>query len=124
MALGLVGKKSGMTRIFNEEGVSVPVATVIEAEPNRITQVKSVESDGYTAIQVTTGERRLSRVSKPMVTSPRPMPVLVGVFGNSRTAVDGLDVGGELTVEQFSAGQQVDVQGVSKGKGYAGTIKR
>ena len=62
MALGLVGKKSGMTRIFNEEGVSVPV-TVIEAEPNRITQVKSVESDGYTAVQVTTGERRLSRVS-------------------------------------------------------------
>ena len=65
MALGLVGKKSGMTRIFNDEGVSVPV-TVIEAEPNRITQVKSIETDGYSAIQVTTGERRLSRVSKPM----------------------------------------------------------
>ena len=65
MALGLVGKKSGMTRIFNDEGVSVPV-TVIEAEPNRITQVKSLETDGYSAIQVTTGERRLSRVSKPM----------------------------------------------------------
>ena len=65
MALGLVGKKSGMTRIFNDEGVSVPV-TVIEAEPNRITQVKSKETDGYSAIQVTTGERRLSRVSKPM----------------------------------------------------------
>ena len=65
MAIGLIGKKSGMTRIFNEEGVSVPV-TVIEAEPNRVTQVKSLENDGYVAIQVTTGERRRSRVTKAM----------------------------------------------------------
>ena len=92
MALGLVGKKSGMTRIFNEEGVSVPV-TVIEAEPNRITQVKSVESDGYTAVQVTTGERRLSRVSKPMAAIlPRPMPELAAVSGNFVPRLQRLDV--------------------------------
>jgi large subunit ribosomal protein L3 len=125
MALGLVGKKSGMTRIFNEEGVSVPV-TVIEAEPNRITQVKSVESDGYTAIQVTTGERRLNRVSKPMAGhfAKANAGAGRGLWEFRADATEGLDIGGELTVEQFSAGQQVDVQGVSKGKGYAGTIKR
>ena len=125
MALGLVGKKSGMTRIFNEEGVSVPV-TVIEAEPNRITQVKSVESDGYTAVQVTTGERRLSRVSKPMAGhfAKANAGAGRGLWEFRAQATEGLDVGGELTVEQFTAGQQVDVQGVSKGKGYAGTIKR
>ena len=125
MALGLVGKKSGMTRIFNEEGVSVPV-TVIEAEPNRITQVKSLETDGYSAIQVTTGERRLSRVTKPMAGhfAKANSGAGRGLWEFRAAAVDGLDVGGELTVEQFAAGQQVDVQGVSKGKGYAGTIKR
>lgn len=125
MALGLVGKKSGMTRIFNDEGVSVPV-TVIEAEPNRITQVKSLETDGYSAIQVTTGERRLSRVSKPMAGhfAKANSGAGRGLWEFRAAAIDGLDVGGELTVEQFAAGQQVDVQGVSKGKGYAGTIKR
>lgn len=125
MALGLVGKKSGMTRIFNEEGVSVPV-TVIEAEPNRITQVKSVESDGYTAIQVTTGERRLNRVSKPMAGhfAKANSGAGRGLWEFRADVTEGLDIGGELTVEQFSAGQQVDIQGVSKGKGYAGTIKR
>jgi large subunit ribosomal protein L3 len=125
MALGLVGKKSGMTRIFNDEGVSVPV-TVIEAEPNRITQVKSLETDGYSAIQVTTGERRLSRVSKPMAGhfAKANSGAGRGLWEFRAAAIDGLDVGGELTVEQFTAGQQVDVQGVSKGKGYAGTIKR
>ena len=125
MALGLVGKKSGMTRIFNDEGVSVPV-TVIEAEPNRITQVKSLETDGYSAIQVTTGERRLSRVSKPMAGhfTKANSGAGRGLWEFRAAAIHGLDVGGELTVEQFTAGQQVDVQGVSKGKGYAGTIKR
>ena len=125
MAIGLIGKKSGMTRIFNEEGVSVPV-TVIEAEPNRVTQVKSVESDGYKAIQVTTGERRRSRVTKAMA----------GHFAKANSGsgrglwefrvdeVDAVELGGELSVEQFEAGQIVDVQGTSKGKGYAGTIKR
>ena len=125
MALGLVGKKSGMTRIFNDEGVSVPV-TVIEAEPNRITQVKSKETDGYSAIQVTTGERRLSRVSKPMAGhfAKASSGAGRGLWEFRAAQTDGLDVGGELTVEQFAAGQQVDVQGVSKGKGFAGTIKR
>ena len=124
MAIGLVGRKAGMTRVFTEEGVSVPV-TVIEAEPNRITQVKSAESDGYQAVQVTTGESKQNRVSKP----------LAGHYAKANTGagrglweftgdVAELEVGGELTLEQFEAGQKVDVRGVSKGKGYAGTIKR
>lgn len=125
MAIGLVGRKSGMTRVFNDEGVSVPV-TVIEAEPNRITQVKTAETDGYAAIQVTTGEVKQNRVSKPMA----------GHFAKANTgagrglwefraeAGEELAVGGALTVEQFEVGQKIDVQGVSKGKGYAGTIKR
>ena len=102
MALGLVGKKSGMTRIFNDEGVSVPV-TVIEAEPNRITQVKSKETDGYSAIQVTTGERRLSRVSKPMAGhfAKASSGAGRGLWEFRAVQTDGLDVGGELTVEQF-----------------------
>ena len=125
MAIGLVGKKSGMTRIFNEEGVSVPV-TVIEAEPNRITQVKSVESDGYVAVQVTTGERRQSRVSKPMAGhfAKAKAGAGRGLWEFRSPQVEDLGVGGELTVEQFAAGQTVDVQGTSKGKGFAGTIKR
>jgi large subunit ribosomal protein L3 len=125
MAIGLVGKKSGMTRIFNEEGVSVPV-TVIEAEPNRITQVKSVESDGYLAVQVTTGERRQSRVSKPMAGhfAKAKAGAGRGLWEFRSPQVEDLGVGGELTVEQFAAGQTVDVQGISKGKGFAGTIKR
>ena len=125
MAIGLVGKKSGMTRIFNEEGVSVPV-TVIEAEPNRITQVKSVESDGYVAVQVTTGERRQSRVSKPMAGhfAKAKAGAGRGLWEFRSPQLEDLGVGGELTVEQFAAGQTVDVQGTSKGKGFAGTIKR
>ena len=125
MAIGLIGKKSGMTRIFNDEGESVPV-TVIEAEPNRVTQVKNLEIDGYAAIQVTTGERRRSRVTKAMA----------GHFAKANAGsgrglwefrvdeVGEIELGGELSVEQFEAGQIVDVQGTSKGKGYAGTIKR
>jgi large subunit ribosomal protein L3 len=112
MAIGLIGKKSGMTRIFNEEGESVPV-TVIEAEPNRVTQVKSLDSDGYAAIQVTTGERRRSRVTKAMA----------GHFAKAHAGsgrglwefrvdeVGEVELGGELSVEQFEAGQIVDVQG-------------
>jgi large subunit ribosomal protein L3 len=125
MAIGLVGKKSGMTRIFNEDGVSVPV-TVIEAEPNRITQVKSIESDGYVAVQVTTGERRQSRVSKPMAGhfSKAKAGTGRGLWEFRSAEAEELGVGGELTVEQFAAGQTVDVQGTSKGKGFAGTIKR
>ena len=125
MAIGLVGKKSGMTRVFTEDGESVPV-TVIEAEPNRITQIKTSETDGYNAVQVTTGEVKQRKVSKPEA----------GHFAKANTgagrglwefrseSLEELAVGGELTLEQFEAGQKIDVQGVSKGKGYAGAIKR
>ena len=126
MAIGVIGKKSGMTRIFTEDGASIPV-TVIEVEPNRITMVKSAESDGYSSVQVTTGERRASRVSKPAA----------GHFAKANTGAGRglwefrlpaddaeLAAGGTLSVEQFEAGQKVDVQGVSKGKGFAGAIKR
>ena len=125
MAIGLVGKKAGMTRVFTDEGNSVPV-TVIEATPNRITQIKTDETDGYSAIQVTAGDAKQNRVSKPMA----------GHFAKANTGagrglwefrseeLEELAVGGELTVEQFEEGQKIDVRGVSKGKGYAGTIKR
>ncbi|NOX52061.1 MAG: 50S ribosomal protein L3 [Gammaproteobacteria bacterium] len=125
MAIGLVGKKAGMTRVFTEDGASVPV-TVIEATPNRITQIKTDESDGYSAIQVTAGEARQNRVSKPQA----------GHFAKANTGAGRglwefrtlelaqLAVGGELTVEQFSVGEKIDIRGVSKGKGFAGTIKR
>ncbi len=125
MAIGLVGKKSGMTRIFNEDGVSVPV-TVIEAEPNRITQIKSDDVDGYSAVQVTTGERRRSRVNRPMAGhfAKASAGTGRGLWEFRSQEVAELSVGGELTVSQFAVGQSVDVQGTSKGKGYAGTIKR
>lgn len=125
MAIGLVGRKAGMTRVFTEAGESVPV-TVIEATPNRITQIKTDETDGYSAIQVTAGEVKQNRVSKPQA----------GHFAKANTgagrglwefrAAELADfaVGGELTVEQFETGQKIDVRGISKGKGYAGTIKR
>ena len=126
MAIGLVGKKSGMTRVFTEDGVSVPV-TVIEVSPNRITRLKTEDSDGYTAIQVTAGEVKQNRVTKPVAGQYAKASVPAG-RGLWEFRVDelpeGLEVGGEITVEQFEAGQKVDVRGVSKGKGYAGTIKR
>lgn len=126
MAIGLVGKKSGMTRVFTEDGASVPV-TVIEVTPNRITRVKTEETDGYTAIQVTAGEVKQNRVSKPVAGQFAKANVSAGrglwEFRVDELS-DELQVGGEITVEQFEAGQKVDVRGVSKGKGFAGTIKR
>ena len=126
MTIGLVGRKSGMTRIFTEEGESIPV-TVIEVEPNRVTQLKTLEKDGYAAIQVTAGVVKQSRVSKP----------LAGHFAKADTAagrglwefrVDeipgDLAVGSEISVGQFEPGQWVNVRGVSKGKGFAGVAKR
>ena len=126
MTIGLVGRKSGMTRIFTEEGESIPV-TVIEVEPNRVTQLKTLEKDGYAAIQVTAGVVKQSRVSKP----------LAGHFAKADTAagrglwefrVDeipgDLAVGSEISVGQFEPGQWVNVRGVSKGKGFAGVVKR
>jgi large subunit ribosomal protein L3 len=126
MAIGLVGRKSGMTRIFTEAGVSVPV-TVIEVEPNRITQIKTADSDGYCAIQVTTGSVKQNRVSKPEAGHFAKSSVTAG-RGLWEFRVDEIGeeiaVGAEMKVDQFEPGQKVDVRGVSKGKGFAGTIKR
>jgi len=125
MTIGIVGRKSGMTRIFTDDGLSVPV-TVIEASPNRITQVKNVETDGYSAVQVTVGSRRASRVVKPAAGHYAKAQVEAGRKSfELRNDEDGsFEVGGEITVETFEAGQKVDVTGTSKGKGYAGAVKR
>lgn len=126
MAIGLVGRKAGMTRVFTEDGNSVPV-TVIEVEPNRITYVRTPEADGYAAVQVTTGSTKRSRVTKPMAGHFAKASVEAGrglwEFRLEATE-EGLEVGGELGLDQFEPGQRVDVRGMSKGKGYAGTIKR
>lgn len=126
MAIGIVGKKCGMTRVFTEEGVSVPV-TVIEASPNRITQIKSDDTDGYKSVQVTAGTRRASRVTKAAAGHFAKAGVEAG-RGLWEFRLDGseegLETGGELLVTAFEAGQKVDVTGVSKGKGFQGGIKR
>jgi large subunit ribosomal protein L3 len=124
MTIGIVGIKKGMTRVFTEDGVSIPV-TVIEATPNRITQVKSVDTDGYTAIQVTAGKVKASRVKKPTAGLFAKTSVEAGRnLWEFRTDSAGLSVGDSLTVEAFTEGQKVDVRGQSKGKGFAGVIKR
>ncbi len=124
MTIGIVGIKRGMTRVFTEEGVSVPV-TVIEATPNRITQVKSVDSDGYSAIQVTSGTAKLSRVNKPEAGHFSKASVEAGrKLWEFRTEGEEHNVGEALTVEAFVEGQKVDVCGQSKGKGFAGVVKR
>jgi large subunit ribosomal protein L3 len=127
MALGLVGKKVGMTRVFSDEGVSVPV-TVVQVEPNRVTQVKQNASDGYTALQLTTGDRRANRVTKP----------LRGHFAKAGTeagrklwelrvdaeTAEKYPAGSELTVEVLQEGQKVDVRGTTIGRGFAGVMRR
>lgn len=124
MAIGVVGRKCGMTRIFTEDGVSIPV-TVIEVEPNRVTQFKDESTDGYRAVQVTVGERRNSRVTKAQAGHFAKAGVAAGrTVLEFRLEEETLSVGDQLTVEQFQAGQLVDVTGQSKGKGFAGTIKR
>ncbi len=125
MTIGIVGRKSGMTRVFTEEGVSIPVS-VIEIEPNRVTQVKSVESDGYSAVQITVGSRRSSRVTKAAAGHFAKANVEAGrgLWELRSDAQSSAEVGSSLTVEAFSAGQFVDVTGTSKGKGFAGTVKR
>jgi large subunit ribosomal protein L3 len=127
MTIGIIGRKAGMTRVFTPEGESVPV-TVIEAEPNRITQVKSDEADGYRALQVTVGKRRANRVTKPMAGHFAKANVEAGrglwEFRLADKEGEDLAVGGELKVDMFEAGQQVDVTGTSIGKGFAGTVKR
>ncbi len=127
MAIGLVGRKIGMTRVFTEDGASLPV-TVIEVQPNRVAQVRSPEVDGYRALQVTAGARKASRVNKPMAGHYAKAGVDAG-RGLWEFRLEGeegadLEVGSEIKVDVFEAGQKVDVTGVNKGKGFAGAIKR
>lgn len=125
MTIGIVGRKSGMTRVFTDDGVSIPVS-VIEVEPNRITQVKSVDTDGYSAVQVTMGTRRASRVTKSEAGHFAKANVEAGrgVWELRNEAQEAFEVGATITVDVFSAGQMIDVTGTSKGKGFAGGIKR
>jgi len=127
MTMGLVGRKCGMTRVFTEDGASIPV-TVVEAQPNRITQVKTVETDGYRALQVVAGSRKASRVVKPAAGHFAAAKVEAGDLMTEFRIADGDDteyqIGSELRVELFDEGQKVDVIGTSIGKGFAGTVKR
>jgi large subunit ribosomal protein L3 len=127
MAIGVIGRKCGMTRIFTEDGVSVPV-TVIEVEPNRVSQVKAMDSDGYNALQVTVGTRRASRVTKPMAGHYAKAGVEAGrtlcEFRLNDGEGEGLETGSEIKVDIFEAGQKVDVSGTTIGKGFAGVVKR
>lgn len=126
-SLGIVGRKAGMSRIFTEDGKSVPV-TLIEATPNRITQIKTVETDGYSAIQVTAGVKRASLLNKPEAGHLAKAKVEAGrglwEFRIPDDQVGQFQLGGEIRADIFQVGQAVDVQGVTKGKGFAGTIKR
>jgi len=126
MTIGIVGRKSGMTRVFTEDGASIPV-TVIEVEPNRVTQIKDSDSDGYRAVQVTAGARRSNRVSKSEAGHFAKAGVEAGRgLWEFRLDADedAPEVGAELTVAAFEAGQKVDVAGKSKGKGFQGAVKR
>ena len=127
MAIGLVGKKCGMTRIFTEAGVSIPV-TVIEVDANRITQVKTNDVDGYQAIQITTGTRRDSRVTAAQKGHFAKAGVKAGrgvwEFRTNDSDLEGREIGGEILADLFEQGQIVDVTGQSKGKGFQGGVKR
>ncbi|AJJ19434.1 50S ribosomal protein L3 [Yersinia intermedia] len=123
--IGLVGKKVGMTRIFTEDGVSIPV-TVIEIEANRVTQVKSLENDGYRAVQITTGAKKANRVTKPEAGHFAKAGVEAGRGLWEFRLPEGQEftAGQEISVEIFADVKKVDVTGTSKGKGFAGTVKR
>ena len=129
MSIGLVGRKSGMTRVFTESGSSIPV-TVVEVLPNRVTQVKTVETDGYSAVQVTTGSVKGSHVSKSEAGQYSKAGIDAGrgfwEFRDEQSVFAEKDVapGFEFTVDTFAEGQIVDVTGTSKGKGFQGVIKR
>lgn len=127
MSIGLIGRKAGMTRVFQEDGVSVPV-TVIEALPNRVTQVRTLDVDGYEGYQVTMGSKKASRVNKPSAGHFAKSGVEAGqgLWEFRATAADmsEFQVGAELKVDLFEAGQKVDVAGTTKGKGFAGGVKR
>jgi large subunit ribosomal protein L3 len=127
MTIGLVGRKCGMTRVFTDAGVTVPV-TVVEALPNRISQIKGVKPDGYRAVQVTIGSRRPSRVPKALAGHFAKANVAAGdssrEFRLGKGEGEDLAVGGEIKVDMFKPGQVVDVTGTTLGKGFAGTMKR
>ena len=127
MTIGLVGRKVGMTRIFNEDGVSVPV-TVIEATPNRVTQIRNEETDGYRALQVTAGDKKANLVNKAQAGHFAKAGVEAGrglwEFRLAAGEGEGIEVGNEITVEVFNDTNLVDVTGTSKGKGFQGGVKR
>jgi large subunit ribosomal protein L3 len=127
MTLGLVGRKVGMTRIFTDDGSTLPV-TVLDVSDNRITQIKTPEKDGYAAVQIAFGKRRANRVTKSLAGHLAKAGVEAGhllkEFRIDAKALESLKVGGKLGVDLFKVGQKVDVQGVSIGKGFAGVIKR
>ncbi len=127
MSLGLIGRKVGMTRLFTDEGDAIPV-TVIDVSNNRVAQIKTQETDGYNSVQLAHGERRASRVTKAMAGHFAKAGVLAGnalnEFRLDTAKLAELSIGSTVGVDTFTVGQMVDVQGVTIGKGYAGTIKR
>jgi large subunit ribosomal protein L3 len=127
MSLGLVGRKIGMTRIFTEDGVSIPV-TVLDVSNNRVSQVKTTATDGYTALQVAYGIRKASRITKPVAghLAKAGVEAAQGLaeFRVADDVVNGYQPGAAVGADLFQAGQMVDVSGVTQGKGFAGTIKR
>lgn len=127
MSLGLIGRKVGMTRLFTDEGESVPV-TVLEVVPNRVTQIKTLDSDGYSGIQLAYGARRASRINKALTGHYAKSGAEAGSgikeFSVTADVAAGFTLGGNVTVEIFQVGQLVDVTGTSIGKGFAGAIKR
>jgi len=127
VAIGVVGRKCGMTHVYTDDGVTIPV-TVIEVEPNRVAQVKTVETDGYRALQVTTGKRRASRVTKPLAGhfAKANIEAGSGLWEFRLDENEGAEIvtGSEIKVDIFETGQKVDVSGITIGKGFAGTIKR
>jgi len=127
MTIGVIGRKAGMTRVFSEDGASIPV-TVIEVSPNRVSQLKDVDSDGYRAVQLAAGERRASRVTKPMAGHYAKAGVEAGSSMMEFRLEEGegadLATGGAIDVSIFETGQKVDVRGVTKGRGFAGAIRR
>ena len=127
MTIGVIGRKAGMTRVFTEDGATVPV-TVIEVQANRVSQVKTDDTDGYRAVQLAAGSRKASRVNKPAAGHFRKAGVeagsMLGEFHLDEGEGAELAYGQEITVGVFEVGQKVDVRGVSKGRGFAGGIRR
>lgn len=126
MAMGLLGRKIGMTRVFTDEGISIPVS-VVGFDPNRVSQIKTEETDGYTAVQITGGSKKSSHVNRPMSGHFAKGEIEAGdLIGEFRIdSIDGLSLGQIIAVDEiFSEGQYIDVTSTSKGKGFAGTVKR